>query len=619
MTNHTHSDFAKTTKRQPCPICGKPDWCSVAADGSRVICMRVSSDRPTANGGYTHFLNDSPGWKGVPKAAPSPPVKDGQPKASVEHHHKVYSALLDALSLAERHRQNLTARGLSAEAIAANGYKSLGTLSGDAFERLSRDFDLAGVAGFYLEKDNWQIAGSTRKAGFFVPYRNENGQIVGLQIRSDQGAPRYLWLSSKDKDQGAGSGTPEHFVKLHRARQTGEIIITEGALKADVIAHRTDSGVCALAGVVNWSDGLPERLVALGVEKARIAFDSDFLTNEHVLRAINKLGIALMGAGIKTSVITWPPVKGKGLDDFLAGGRTLGETEEISFLDWRQRFEPPFSTRRLEHFADDSPEPAQTIDEVERGSFHDYAEIAALLAFMMNLRGFSGQSQRFVENVIKHVGVNENFEGVWDLQLAEMSGHDVKTIRNWRKTYIAEANKQNCSLIEIAEGQYMAELQKYSIIRYRINPILISTLEAALADLYKTDGYNRLPEKRRQKIEQTAAKFLDDLPGDAIRKRRRNSKRGKKTLAAEVLNDLEKTKSALHRWRVSEKFANDVDSIWDEFEKKMEALQAEYAEIRKEKVNSMLPRKEEEYTRKDENVREAGDHPRVLQARAESG
>jgi hypothetical protein len=45
--------FTRVSKAQPCPICEKPDWCRVFADGW-VECMRVQSDRPAKSGGFLH-------------------------------------------------------------------------------------------------------------------------------------------------------------------------------------------------------------------------------------------------------------------------------------------------------------------------------------------------------------------------------------------------------------------------------------------------------------------------------------------------------------------------------------------------------------------------------------
>ena len=46
--------FTRVTKQQPCPVCKKPDWCRVFADGW-AECMRVQSDRPAKSGGWMHW------------------------------------------------------------------------------------------------------------------------------------------------------------------------------------------------------------------------------------------------------------------------------------------------------------------------------------------------------------------------------------------------------------------------------------------------------------------------------------------------------------------------------------------------------------------------------------
>lgn len=52
--------WRRVSSREPCPICGKPDWCGVARDGPVAVCMRVSSATPTRNGGWSHRLTDDP-------------------------------------------------------------------------------------------------------------------------------------------------------------------------------------------------------------------------------------------------------------------------------------------------------------------------------------------------------------------------------------------------------------------------------------------------------------------------------------------------------------------------------------------------------------------------------
>ena len=55
-----HEKMQRVTKQAPCPVCGKPDWCGVARNGTFAVCMRVSEGaiKATRNGGYLHALLD---------------------------------------------------------------------------------------------------------------------------------------------------------------------------------------------------------------------------------------------------------------------------------------------------------------------------------------------------------------------------------------------------------------------------------------------------------------------------------------------------------------------------------------------------------------------------------
>ncbi|MEL7240077.1 MAG: hypothetical protein AAGK78_14565 [Planctomycetota bacterium] len=68
--------YRPVTRRSPCPICGKPDWCIVAKDGTHAICPRTVSSRPLGEAGYRHDLTDRPARKAYfpskPKRAPEP-------------------------------------------------------------------------------------------------------------------------------------------------------------------------------------------------------------------------------------------------------------------------------------------------------------------------------------------------------------------------------------------------------------------------------------------------------------------------------------------------------------------------------------------------------------------
>lgn len=46
--------WSRVDRDEPCDVCGKPDWCTRADDGSAACCMRVESERPLKNGGWLH-------------------------------------------------------------------------------------------------------------------------------------------------------------------------------------------------------------------------------------------------------------------------------------------------------------------------------------------------------------------------------------------------------------------------------------------------------------------------------------------------------------------------------------------------------------------------------------
>lgn len=65
--------WKKVTKPDPCPICEKPDWCTV---GEKFICcMRVESESPCKNGGWLHALNSTPKeFTPIPKLVEPPRI-----------------------------------------------------------------------------------------------------------------------------------------------------------------------------------------------------------------------------------------------------------------------------------------------------------------------------------------------------------------------------------------------------------------------------------------------------------------------------------------------------------------------------------------------------------------
>jgi len=69
-------NWIRVKRNKPCPICERPDWCSVSEDVAVVCCMRVESSKPCKSGGWFHNLKEPIRYKPTPKKTKSVPVRD---------------------------------------------------------------------------------------------------------------------------------------------------------------------------------------------------------------------------------------------------------------------------------------------------------------------------------------------------------------------------------------------------------------------------------------------------------------------------------------------------------------------------------------------------------------
>ena len=52
--------WLRVSRARPCPICGKPDWCAVSANGAVALCQRIESAKRCGDGGWLHRLREEP-------------------------------------------------------------------------------------------------------------------------------------------------------------------------------------------------------------------------------------------------------------------------------------------------------------------------------------------------------------------------------------------------------------------------------------------------------------------------------------------------------------------------------------------------------------------------------
>lgn len=234
---------------------------------------------------------------------------------------KAYRAVLNELTLNPEHRENLRKRGLTDEVIDRCLYRSVPEHWAGVFVRLKKlKISFIGIPGFY-EKNGKAFSACT-KPGFFIPYFNADNQIVGMQIRFDDGDKRYRWFSSPGYENGcsakniASYGIPGVMPKCAKDKT---VYITEGALKAHIACTLSGNSnpYIALAGVncFNQWEATCEHLKALGVTHVADAFDSDRESNEHVRNALKKLYAIAARYGITMTRFNWGTAY-KGVDDY---------------------------------------------------------------------------------------------------------------------------------------------------------------------------------------------------------------------------------------------------------------------------------------------------------------
>ena len=166
--------------------------------------------------------------------------------------------------------------------------------------------------GFY-SRNGWK--NKTGK-GFLVPVRDPNGRIQEFQVRSDAGEPKYYYYSSAGEPNGCSAKSLVHFVGN---LQQNDWILTEGALKADVIHALTGFTVIALMGV-SCSKSLLQHADLLAGKIIHVAYDMDSFTKPNVKKSEESLYDVLEQLPIDGYTRLMWDRHYKGLDDYLKKG-----------------------------------------------------------------------------------------------------------------------------------------------------------------------------------------------------------------------------------------------------------------------------------------------------------
>jgi len=243
MTQATRRTWQRVSKKRPCAICGKPDWCTYSADGRTACCMRVESGRPMRNGGWAHVLN----VEREMRTAERP-----RPRAHERHRRPTFdaAALLARwrARTSESARQALSARlGVSPESLRMLGaawaveYKAWAFPMRDGARR---------VIGIRLRADNgrkWAVPGS--RNGLFWPLGipgEENDLIVICEGPTDAAALLSVDLAAIGRPSCTG-GVPLLKAALDRIGRRDVAILSDADVPGRQGARRLAQEIRHLA------------------------------------------------------------------------------------------------------------------------------------------------------------------------------------------------------------------------------------------------------------------------------------------------------------------------------------------------------------------------------------
>lgn len=356
--------YRRVSKKSPCRICGKPDWCSTTVDQNISFCARStgSADRLSREG-WGIYYNDIKRPIGPTRtfSAKTPAYTKQTSIATIENRHKIYKRLIQLSPLSKSNELVSRRERMVGAQIRERGNQ--GKFPKTAIERhrlvesiiesFIREDGISpmfkGVPGFWRGSN-----GSPRLGSDFdfvedlllIPFVDSKGLIQACQIRCVRDAPtrsgRYLWLSSIRRRDGCGPGTPLHHegALALKGKSNGIVLVTEGALKAATVqTFLPDRYVVGNSGVATSH----REIIKTARKKIlEIAFDADCSTNPHVARALSAL-IALrireqqfLSHDHPTRILNWDK-RFKGIDDALIAGASI---KNLPVSEWLRSLTP---------------------------------------------------------------------------------------------------------------------------------------------------------------------------------------------------------------------------------------------------------------------------------------
>lgn len=200
--------FKRVTKLNPCPVCKKPDWCRVFADGW-VECMRVQSPKPAKSGGWLHW--------GPSRSIPPLPPRSAPAMVPTINATKMHRDWLAATT--PRHLAEFALElGLSVAALKAAGAAWAAPHAAWAFPMCDGHGNTLGIRLRANDGRKWAVRGS--KQGIFIATVPPQKTLFVCEGPTDTAAAVELGLFAVGRPNCCCGGSDiKIFARLHQCHR----------------------------------------------------------------------------------------------------------------------------------------------------------------------------------------------------------------------------------------------------------------------------------------------------------------------------------------------------------------------------------------------------------------
>lgn len=220
-----NANWKNVSKKHPCPVCGKTDWCSYSLDGEMCLCQRTESKYPAKSGqGWIHVL------------------KRREFHAPVRAHRAPVKRLLDAEKVMAGFREEFETPDIF-----------------DSLLDIGEDLRLCPA-----DIDRLLVGRSSYHMAWCFPMRDGAGGVVGIRLRRYRSSDKFSVSGSRDG----------LFYDPDLVADDHELVIVEGA--TDTIAGYALGLPCVGRSSCNTgADLLRDLCKRLAVTRVTIVADYD--------------------------------------------------------------------------------------------------------------------------------------------------------------------------------------------------------------------------------------------------------------------------------------------------------------------------------------------------------